>query len=212
MNSTITPRRSERTHGGRSAATAAGFAQLRAARLAKHKEKNESAGAKGQQQQKKTKVSVEKINKSAGAKAQQQKQQPPKSGPTQRKILAEVHREAGRLILTVKGVKLTEKTAEKGPGAPAASPSGRSDKTDKGPGAASTAPSATTEKDPGTAATTDKKHASGEDELPPLPRGVARCSVKGAAVKRKRVATASDNAPKKWAAAAKKAVRRLVKD
>jgi hypothetical protein len=53
---------------------------------------------------------------------------------------------------------------------------------------------------------------SGDDEVPSLPRGVARCFVKGTAVKRKHAATASDNCAKKRAAATKKAVRRLVKD
>jgi hypothetical protein len=210
MYPTTTPRRSERTYRDRGAATAASFAQLRAARLAKLEKKDENAGAKAQQQQqqkqKQTKVNVGN-NESAGAKAQQQKQQPPKSGPTQRKVLVEVHREAGRLILTIKGIKFTEEekveekptdkdvNAEGDPGVPAASPSGRSDKTEKDP-----------------AATSDKKCASGEDELPPLPRGVARCFVKGAAVKRKRAATSGDDCPKKRAAATKKAVRRLVKD
>jgi hypothetical protein len=198
MHPTTTPRRSERTRRERGAATAAGFARLRAARLAK----------------------LEK-NKNAGAKAQQQKQQSHKSDPTQHKVLAEVHREAGRLILTIKGVKFTKEkeeekspnkdvNAEGGPDAPAASLSGRSDKTEKDP-------AATTNKGPGaaataSAATSDRKRASGEHELPPLPRGVARCFVKGAAAKRKRAATASDDCPRKRAAATKKAVRRLVKD
>jgi len=114
MHSTITPRRSEHTRRERSAATAAGFAQLRATRLAKLEKKDEIAGATAQQQQKQSEINVENNNDSAGVKAQQQKQQPPKSDSTQRKFLVEVHRGAGRLTLTVKGVKFTEDEKEGG--------------------------------------------------------------------------------------------------